>query len=367
MTKLLTKPLKRGWTTGAMATAATKAATEALFKGEFAAAVSIILPGGTTTPKFRLLERRLENGAATAAVRKDAGDDPDVTHGALIRATVRLREGGGIRFMAGRGVGTVTMPGLPLAVGEPAINPAPRRMMERVVRSVAIKHGVGAAAADITISVPNGERLAAKTWNPRLGIVGGISILGTSGVVVPYSCAAWIASIHQGVDVALAQLESGSVPPILAAATGKTSAAAMRRLFRLADWQLIDMGDFVGGLAKYLRKKVDGDLKLCLGGGFGKLAKLAAGNMDLHSKRSRFSPSFLAELAESAPLKARLRAAHSAAAALAIAESRSKRAAEELSRRVAECAKRALDGVVGDRVQTEVLLFDRRGGLLARA
>ncbi len=361
-----TKQLRRGWSTGAMATAAAKAALEALLDGKFADSVSITLPGGTTTPKFLLLERKFADHSATAALRKDAGDDPDVTHGALIRVTVRLLPSEKIIFIGGEGVGRVTLPGLPLAVGEPAINPAPRAMMREMVKTVTTqrRRKVG---AEITVSVPNGRRLAAKTWNGRLGIMGGISILGTSGVVVPYSCSAWVASIHRGVDVALAQSVS-----VLGAATGKTSASALQKIAELESWQVIDMGDFVGGLAKYLKKKMKkttgkNRLKLMLAGGFGKLAKLAAGNMDLHSNRSQFSIHFLAELADSRVLRTKLQKAHSAASALAIARSCSKVAAASLVEAVALTANRVLAEAVGERVETETLIFNPEGRLLARA
>ena len=135
---------------------------------------------------------------------KDAGDDPDVTHGALICATVRAgAPGTGVTFRAGEGVGTVTRPGLPLPPGEPAINPVPRQMIRDAIAEVAAAAG-GAADAEVEISIPGGEALAAKTLNGRLGIVGGLSILGTTGIVVPYSCSAWIHSIYRGIDVARA-------------------------------------------------------------------------------------------------------------------------------------------------------------------
>src|SRR5690606_16010735 len=140
-------------------------------------------------------------GWATAGVIKDAGDDPDVTHGALVLATVRFgAPGSGVTFRAGEGVGTVTKPGLPLPVGEPAINPAPRAMITGAVSRLAAEHGA-AGDVEVTIAIPGGAALAQRTWNPRLGIVGGLSILGTTGVVHPYSCSAWIASIHRGIDV----------------------------------------------------------------------------------------------------------------------------------------------------------------------
>src|SRR5205823_13287847 len=207
------------------------------------------------------------NGGATAGIAKDAGDDPDVTHGALVKATVRAgRPGSGVTFLAGEGVGTVTKPGLPLPPGEPAINPVPREMMRTAIREVMENFG---ASGDVTIeiSIPGGEALAAKTLNGRLGIVGGLSILGTTGIVVPYSCAAWIHSIHRGIDVARA----GGLDHV-AGATGSTSENAVRQLYRLPDSALIDMGDFVGGMLQYLRRhpvaKVTG------AGGFATLTQL---------------------------------------------------------------------------------------------
>lgn len=194
--------LRPGWTTGACATAASTAAYTALLTGEFPDPVTITLPKGQT-PSFALAVEELAPGRTTAraGVVKDAGDDPDVTHGALVRATVRaLPAGSGVVFKAGPGVGTVTRPGLPLDVGEPAINPVPRQLMREHLAEVAARHGGTGATADVEveISVDHGEEIARSTWNPRLGILGGLSILGTTGIVVPYSCSAWIDSIRRG-------------------------------------------------------------------------------------------------------------------------------------------------------------------------
>ncbi|RDG31901.1 cobalt-precorrin-5B (C(1))-methyltransferase, partial [Streptomyces corynorhini] len=195
--------MRHGWTTGACATAATTAAYTALLTAEFPDPVTITLPKGQT-PAFALAKEERAAGHAMAAVVKDAGDDPDVTHGALIRVTVRpLPPGAGVVFRAGPGVGTVTRPGLPLEVGEPAINPVPRQLMRAHVAQVAARYG-GTGDVEITVSVDHGEEIARSTWNPRLGILGGLSVLGTTGVVVPYSCSAWIDSIRRGVDVARA-------------------------------------------------------------------------------------------------------------------------------------------------------------------
>src|SRR5439155_9712956 len=271
-------PLRRGWTTGACAAAASKAAYAALLTGTFPDPVEIALPKGER-PSFVLARHEHSGDCAIAAIIKDAGDDPDVTHHALIVSQVRLLPAGsGLSFRAGEGVGVVTRPGLPLAVGEPAINPIPRQMIHLALGEVATEHGL-APDAEITISVPGGAELARHTWNPRLGIVGGISILGTTGVVHPYSCSAWIASIHQGIDVCRANGVTHA-----AACTGSTSESAVRELYRLPDIAIIDMGDFAGGTLKYLKRYPI--TRLTIAGGFAKLSKLAGGAMDLHSGRS---------------------------------------------------------------------------------
>ena len=219
-----------------------------LLTGEFPDPVTIRLPRGQT-PSFALALAELNGKSVRAGVVKDAGDDPDVTHGATIIAEVAwAAPGSGIGFAAGDGVGTVTRPGLQLAVGEPAINPAPRAMIRETLTDLAEANGAPPPDVTVTIAIPGGERLAEKTMNARLGIVGGLSILGTTGIVVPYSCASWIHSIHRGIDVARAAgLDH------IAAATGTTSERAVQRLYALPDHALIDMGDFVGGTLKYLR------------------------------------------------------------------------------------------------------------------
>ena len=274
--------LRKGFTTGACATAAARAAIEALLTGRFPDPVTITLPKGET-PSFPLAFAELAENRAKAGVVKDAGDDPDVTHGALILASITpgLR-GGEIKFRAGEGVGTVTRPGLALAVGEAAINPVPRRMIAETMAEALAAHGAPGIAADfeVTISIPNGAELAEHTHNARLGIMGGLSIMGTTGIVIPYSCSSWIHSIHRGIDVARAA-GIGHV----AASTGRTLERTVQKLYDLPDVALIDMGDFVGGTLKYLR--AHSIPRVTLAGGFAKMAKLAAGHLDLHSSRSK--------------------------------------------------------------------------------
>jgi cobalt-precorrin-5B (C1)-methyltransferase len=352
-------PLRRGWTTGACATAATKAAFAALLTGRFPDPVEIVLPKGER-PSFPLARAELRADTAVAGVVKDAGDDPDVTHQALIVAEVRFgTAGSGIRFRAGEGVGTVTKPGLPLAVGEPAINPAPRQMMSAVVEELARSHA-RAADVEITIAVPGGIEMAKQTWNGRLGIVGGLSILGTTGIVHPYSCSAWIASIHRGIDVARANgLEH------VAACTGSTSEAGIRRLYDLPDIAIIDMGDFAGGMLKYLRRHPL--RRLTIAGGFAKIAKLAGGAGDLHSGRSqvdnRLLAEALAELGAPAALVEAARRANTANEVLGAARA----AGLPLADRIAERAQTVARGMSEDRLAVEVAIFDRDGALAGRA
>jgi cobalt-precorrin-5B (C1)-methyltransferase len=352
-------PLRRGWTTGACATAATRAAYTALLTGAFPDPVTITLPGGEQ-PAFALAHEAQGPGYALAGIVKDAGDDPDVTHLAEIVARVRkAAPGTGVVFKAGEGVGTVTKPGLPLAVGEPAINPVPRAMMRETVATVAAEHGEP-GDLEIEVSVPGGEELAARTWNPRLGILGGISILGTTGIVVPYSCSAWIHSIRSGIDVARA---NGLVH--VAGCTGSTSERAVQALYGLPDLALLDMGDFAGGLLKYLRRHPLP--RLTIGGGFGKISKLGAGHLDLHSGRSQVDLDWLAErLAElggGSELAARTRAANTAKEVLDLAREANLPLADAVARRARATALGVLDG----ETEVEVLVFDHEGRLVGRS
>ena len=354
------RPLRRGWTTGACATAAARAAFEALTTGAPPPdPVEIALPSGKRVA-FALATFERGEDFARAGVVKDAGDDPDVTHGALICAQVRRgAAGAGVRFFAGQGVGTVTRPGLPLPPGEPAINPVPRRMMAETILEASVKTGV-APDADIEISIPGGEALAKHTLNGRLGIVGGLSILGTTGIVTPFSCAAWIDSIHRGVDVARA---SGLTH--IAGATGSTSEAAIKRLYELSETALIEMGDFVGGFLKYLRTHPVA--RVTIGGGFAKMTKLAQGRLDLHSGRSSVDFARLAQTAREVGAGEEIAElivnANSALEALEIAQSAGVDLAAPIARAAWKTAARALETA---ETALDIIIFDREGALLAR-
>ena len=354
------RPLRRGWTTGSCATAATRAALEALTTGHFPDPVEITLPRGNRVG-FALASTELGADWARAGVVKDAGDDPDVTHGALIIATVRRGPpGSGITFGAGAGVGTVTKTGLPIPPGEPAINPVPREMMRAAVADVVHSFG-GTGDIHIEISVPGGEAIAHKTMNPRLGIVGGLSILGTTGVVVPYSCSAWIHSIHRGIDVARAV---GLIH--IAGSTGATSEAAVARLYGLDETALIDMGDFVGGMLKYARTHPV--RRITIAGGFAKITKLAQGLLDLHSRSGGVDRTYLAHLLKQAGAQGDLVAAASQANTalhvLELAEAHGVRAGDLVAAAALKTAARVLDG---SGTALDVAVFDRRGRLVGRA
>jgi len=343
----VTKPLRRGWTTGACATAATRAALMALWGEGFPEKLRITLPKGER-PEFALSYRAEGPDWAEAGIIKDAGDDPDVTHGAEIRAHV-TRSMGGVVFKAGEGVGMVTKPGLPIPPGEPAINPVPRQMMTDQVTEMAARLGQS-PDVEITIAIPGGAEIAQKTWNPRLGIKGGLSVLGTTGIVRPFSCAAWIASIHRGIDVARAEGLTH-----VAGCTGATSERVVRGLYDLPEGAMLDMGDFAGGMLKYLAKHPVP--RVTIGGGIGKIAKLAQGEMDLHSKRAQVDFAFWAkemndpELAQSNT-------------ALEMYE----RKGADFVRVVAQKALAAVEARFGGRGTTfDIVVIDRTGEIIGRA
>lgn len=351
-------PLRSGYTTGSCATATSLAAAQLLLSGTPSDAVSIRLPRGQQVV-MRLEFCRALNQGAEAGTLKDAGDDPDVTHGALIFAHVRLSPEAGVRFYAGEGVGTVTKPGLPLAVGEPAINPVPRRMISEHLSQLAQDYAY-TGGFEVTISVQGGAALALKTMNPRLGILGGLSILGVTGIVRPFSCAAYVASIQQGIDVARA---NGFTH--LAACTGNASEERMRLHYQLADTALIEMGDFAGAVLKHLRTAPVDKLSICAG--FGKLSKLAAGHLDLHSRHSSIDLPQLARWAAEQGADARLQAAMCAAntsqQALALAQAAGIALGDEVCARALAFAHR----IVPAQVILEVFAIDRQGQIVGYA
>jgi cobalt-precorrin-5B (C1)-methyltransferase len=295
MARVRDEKLRTGWTTGTCAAAAAKAATKALITGEPQSRVEVRLPrkGEDRRVAFEVERCEVEEGGAwaEAVVVKDAGDDPDVTHGAHLTVCVSWKEEPGITLDRGEGVGVVTKPGLGLSVGGPAINDVPRRMISYSVEEVLHPNERGVR---VVVSVPGGEEMAEKTTNARLGIVGGISILGTTGIVRPFSTAAWAASVVQAVDVMGAQ----GLDTFVLSTGGLTERAAMRLLPDLEEVCFIEVGDFTG-------QAIKGAVKTGLRRGFfvgmaGKLTKLAAGVMMTHWTRSKVDNEVLAEITEEA-------------------------------------------------------------------
>jgi len=352
--KPLDRPLKKGWTTGACAAAAAAAAWRALETGVFEKTMSICLPRGDT-PTFTLATQVISTGFACAGVIKDAGDDPDVTHGLEIIADVQKgRPGKGITFAAGEGVGTVTLKGLPLAVGEPAINPGPRGQITDAINGAASALGLPAPDVRVTISIPGGREVAKKTMNGRLGIEGGLSVLGTTGIVVPYSCSSWIHAIHRGVDVSRAQ----NLNHVLAA-TGRTSEHAANAELNMNPAALIDMGDFAGGLLKYLRAHPVAHLTIA--GGFAKLTKLSQGAMDLHSARSAVDFDHLADLlARSGVDRDTVNQARTANTAQHVLELAGE-SAPELAHLIARQAREVALATLAGGTEVTVWVYDRSG------
>ena len=264
--------LRSGYTTGSCAAVAAKAAVLLLAEGRVVERVEIPLPGGAriTLPVAHV---RPAASGAEAAVVKDAGDDPDVTNGALVQATVAWTEGDGVEFSAGEGVGTVTKPGLIIPPGEPAINPVPRRMIAQAVREVTPR------GIRITVAIPGGAEISRKTFNPRIGVLGGLSILGTTGIVRPFSCSAMRESLRCTLDVAAAACVRSPV-----FVPGHIGERAARALFRVADEQVVEVGNEWGFALDEALRRPFADLLIL--GHPGKLAKLTAGDWDTHSSRS---------------------------------------------------------------------------------
>ena len=351
--------LRKGWTTGTCAAAAAKAACLALRDGAPVSEVEVPLPKGDGRPRFAVERCELGPEQAVAVVVKDAGDDPDVTHGARLTATVRRRSKPGLDLAGGEGVGVVTKPGLGLEVGEPAINPGPRA---QIAAAVGEALDLGERGMRVEISVPGGQKMARRTTNPRLGIVGGISILGTTGVVRPFSTAAWRASVGQAIDVMDAQGQR----EVVLTTGGRTERAAMRLLPHLPEVAFIEVGDFTGYALKRARRL--GFERLFFVGMAGKLSKLAAGILMTHWTRSKVDPTLLGELTRAAgggeDLASAVAAANTARHAHELWEAAGLESAGDLlCARVAQNLARYVDGALA----VHVLMVDFEGARVTGA
>ena len=344
--------LRTGYTTGACAAAAAKAAALALTLGRHVEEVELLLPTGAKA-RFRIHRLSCGEDEAFCSVIKDAGDDPDVTDGAEICARVRRKEEPGISIEGGEGVGRVTKPGLEVPVGEAAINPVPRRMIAQAVEEVL---GPG-AGAEVEISVPRGEELARKTLNPRLGIVGGISILGTTGIVIPYSEEAYKACISLGLNVALA---CGRREVVLT--TGRRSERFAQANFDLPEECFVQMGDFVGYALRECAEK--GFRKAVIWGMIGKLSKLAKGVFYTHSSASEVDLDFLAEVARECGVRnPELSKAATAHHFLKLLGDEREKVCSRICLLAAEKAREHAGGLL----EIEVIMSDNEGNIIGRA
>ena len=383
------KPLRTGLTTGSCATACSVACAEYLLGGQQLKSVSITLPskprGNVKRVIFELTGHELiAENVIRFQVIKDAGDDPDVTHGATVfvelmllkkRQTQNAKDSHNrkidtksqtqskiqnhVYFKAAEGVGTVTREGLSLAVGEPAINPVPRQMITQHLQEISEKyHYTG--DFQVAIGVENGEMIAQKTMNPRLGILGGLSILGTTGVVRPFSCAAWVASIYQGIDVAKANGLNH-----IAASTGNSSEAAIKEHYQLSDMALIEMGDFAGAVLKHLKKAPVEKLSIC--GGFGKITKLANGYLNLNSRESSIDFQQLADIAKQQGANQQLQedilSANTSIEVLSMCQKQQ----IDLAKSVCEQALSKAKSIVPNSVEIEVWAINRQGEFIGSA
>lgn len=349
--------LRTGYTTGACAAAAARAATRLAATGAAPATIAITLPNGRAAT-FDVARAARAGAAARCAVVKDGGDDPDATHGAEIVAEVELVDVAGVELRGGAGVATVTRPGLGLELGGPAINPVPRRnITEMVLAELAAR---GRAGARVVISVPRGEEIARATMNARLGLVGGISILGTSGIVRPFSTRAWQASVAAAIDVARAAGRRA----LVFTTGGRTEAFAMRLRPGLPDDAFVQVGDAMGAaLGHAARRGAEAVEVVAM---VGKMSKLAAGALAIHAADAAVDLSFLARLtaeAGGAAVAGAVAAANTARAALDLwrAAGVERAVADALCRAAAERCAAAAPGVA---LRTALVGFD--GALLGQ-
>lgn len=343
--------LRKGWTTGTCASAAAKAATIALLTGSPPEQVEVALPGGRRV-SFEIAPAEVGTPLGTCVVVKDAGDDPDCTHGARITARVEWAPDRteGVELRGGPGVGVVTKPGLGLEVGGPAINPVPRRMITQAIGEVTDR------AVICTISVPGGEEMAKRTSNRRLGIVGGISILGTTGIVKPFSTSSWRASVVRQVDVAVAQ----GIEIIVLSTGSRTDAWAQRTWPELDLVSFIEVGDFTGVALRRAAGK--GVRSVRFVGMPGKITKLAAGIMMTHFHRSKVDNPMLAAVAvETGSPDQVVRAATETATARHFFEVCLAQGSIEPLRRLCRMAAANCESHVSGKLAVEVVMIDLDG------
>lgn len=356
--------LRTGFTTGTSASAATKAALQSLLTNRIVNEIHVTLPKGQKV-KIPIAWTKIGDSQVTCAVIKNGGDDPDVTHGAEICSTVELTSNiGKIQIYGGEGVGKVTKPGLGLPIGGPAINPVPMKMIKDSVYDILTQYQdyLESLGIKITITVPKGQELALRTDNPRLGIIGGISILGTTGIVLPYSTASFAASIRQSLDVGLALNADTFI-----LTTGGRSEDFIKKLFDklYPEHCYVQMGDFAGYSVKQCHNK--GVKKVYVGGFIGKLTKIAMGVKQTHVRGSHVSMDFMAKLAKEAGAQDEIIKliinANTARHVSEIIDSYSLTAFYDL---ICREAVKQLEGYSGKDLSIEVIMFDFEGNIVGR-
>lgn len=364
------RQLRTGYTTGSCAAAAAKGAAEALLTGRPVSESTIHLPmGQDVTFVLRRCQWSEDGSRVTCSVIKDGGDDPDVTHGAEICATVWREPDGaadtGVRIVRGEGVGLVTRPGTGIEVGEPAVTRVPRRMIADSVAAAAVAQGLDADTDFVVqLSVPDGEEIAKKTTNSRLGVLDGISILGSTGVVQPFSTAAWRASVHLAIDVAAA-----NDLPYLVLSTGTRSEEYARNHLDLPDMAYVEAGIFSGPAMK--RCVMRNVTRAAHVGMVGKLSKMAMGYFVTHVAGNQVDTDFLADLAAqcgaSESVQEEIKQASSARHFQEIAQANGLLAVfPEMCRMVCDQSRKQL-GDAADDLIVDVLCFDFEGNLLGHA
>ncbi|MGV7226733.1 MAG: cobalt-precorrin-5B (C(1))-methyltransferase [Nitrosopumilus sp.] len=351
--------LKTGYTTGSSATAASKAALLSIINQKKIESIDILLPKRSYA-QIPIHSCQFESDKAKCSVIKNGGDDPDVTHGAEIIVelsfTERINE---IEIDGGEGVGIVTKPGLGLEINKPAINPVPKKMiienLREVGKEILLEKGIR-----VVISVPKGKELGPKTDNPRLGITNGISILGTSGIVIPFSTASYAASIRQNLDVAIA---AGN--DIVVLTTGGRSEDFAKKIVDLPVHCFVQMGDFSGYTIQQCGKK---NIKRAYVVGFiGKLAKMAAGVKQTHVKGSKVDMSFLAELARKCNAsESVIQEIKKANTARHVSEIIQENKIEGFFNLICSETYKHMRKHSEDKVPIDVILFDFEGNILAR-
>jgi cobalt-precorrin-5B (C1)-methyltransferase len=350
---------REGYTTGACAAAGAQAACRLLERDERPESVAVPSPLGFDIP-IPINRLECDGTTATAGVIKDGGDDPDVTHGAEVLVTVRRVDEAGVHIRGGPGVGTITQPGLELPPGSPAINPVPRRM---IAQGVALALGVEQPnpGVEVTVGIVNGEELAKKTLNARIGVIGGLSVLGTTGIVRPMSTASWRASVVQSIDVAAAN----SLRHIVLTTGGRSERFAEALYPALPEMAFVQMGIFTGDS---LRRAVDRNVpRVTVCGMIGKVAKLAAGQMQTHVAGGGVDVAFLSELArEIGGSEALVTAIAAANTARHVEELVDSAGFPEFYQHVAARAAVCCNAHVGRRLELEVVLFDFDGKVLAQ-